>query len=96
MTARDPGLQPERTSLAWQRTGLSAAVVAVLLLRNGLTHGSILDSAAGLCAVAAMLVSWLASRNRGARGVPVMAMITMTGTVCATGVLVTLRLLFGG
>lgn len=33
---RDPGLQPERTALAWQRTALSMLVNGGLLLRSAM------------------------------------------------------------
>jgi uncharacterized membrane protein YidH (DUF202 family) len=37
--ARDPGLQPERTSLSWSRTALIVAVNALLALRTGFVEG---------------------------------------------------------
>ncbi|MBC9725815.1 DUF202 domain-containing protein [Streptomyces sp. TRM68367] len=36
---RDPGLQPERTRLAWRRTTLSGTVSAVLAVRTSLYQG---------------------------------------------------------
>lgn len=53
---RDPGLQPERTRLAWRRTTLSAAVAAVLAVRTALRGG---PTAAGVLACAVTCALWL-------------------------------------
>lgn len=53
---RDPGLQPERTRLAWRRTTLSATVVALLAVRQAL-HGGVTPAA--LIAVALSALAWL-------------------------------------
>ncbi|MDX3236744.1 DUF202 domain-containing protein [Streptomyces sp. ME03-5709C] len=53
---RDPGLQPERTRLAWRRTTLAFAVVALLAGRQAVLHGG---SPAGLLVVALCALAWL-------------------------------------
>ncbi|MEV6835139.1 DUF202 domain-containing protein [Streptomyces sp. NPDC051133] len=53
---RDPGLQPERTRLAWRRTTLSAAVAAVLAVKTSL-HGG--PSATGVVLGAVCCALWL-------------------------------------
>ncbi|OCC11198.1 DUF202 domain-containing protein [Streptomyces sp. PTY087I2] len=55
-TDRDPGLQPERTRLAWRRTTLTATVVALLAGRQALHSGA---TPAALVAVALSALAWL-------------------------------------
>ena len=44
----DPGLQPERTSLAWRRTGLAAATASTAMVRIAVVRDS--PVVAALCA----------------------------------------------
>ncbi|QWB26632.1 MULTISPECIES: DUF202 domain-containing protein [Streptomyces] len=53
---RDPGLQPERTRLAWRRTTLSGTVAAVLAVKTALHGGA---SVAGVVGCALCCVLWL-------------------------------------
>jgi uncharacterized membrane protein YidH (DUF202 family) len=50
----DPGLQPERTSLAWTRTALAVLLNALVVLRGAWVDGSaVLLATGGMLALAA-------------------------------------------
>ncbi|MEU1851556.1 DUF202 domain-containing protein [Streptomyces sp. NPDC019990] len=53
---RDPGLQPERTRLAWRRTTLSSTVAASLAVKTALHGGA---SVPGIVACALCCALWL-------------------------------------
>jgi uncharacterized membrane protein YidH (DUF202 family) len=88
--ADDPGLQAERTELAWRRTQLSLLVVACLAMRGQ-------DQAVTLLALVSAALLWLGQRRRYRRS---LAMLrdergrARLLTVLATGLaLLTLALL---
>ncbi|MFD4630451.1 DUF202 domain-containing protein [Streptomyces sp. NPDC058284] len=89
---RDPGLQPERTRLAWRRTTLSATVAAVLAARAVLHAG---PTAPGLLSCALCLLLWLgflAVAHRRMVALTARAPRTMTLRAARTAALCTLAL----
>ncbi|MFJ5739028.1 DUF202 domain-containing protein [Streptomyces microflavus] len=91
---RDPGLQPERTRLAWRRTTLSATVVALLAGRQALHSGA---TPAALVAVALSAGAWLgfllvAHRRVGRMGVarpePLAPRGALTAALCTVALAV--------
>ncbi|HVV09450.1 DUF202 domain-containing protein [Amycolatopsis sp.] len=89
---RDRGLQPERTALAWQRTSLSAAVLAVLLVRHGIVGHAHLEIAAGALAAALVALSGFAARAVPSTGASRRRLMLAAAVVAGAGVLTTIQL----
>lgn len=64
---RDAGLQPERTRLAWRRTTLASAVVAVLALRQALRGSGRPLELAGAAVTALVWLAFLGVAHRRIR-----------------------------
>jgi uncharacterized membrane protein YidH (DUF202 family) len=64
--ARDPGLQPERTGLAWLRTGISMIFVCLLSLLAGMSDMDVFRIAAAILAAGMSFLMLAHARTRTA------------------------------
>lgn len=90
MTGRDPGLQPERTALAWDRTALALAANAALVVRSGLQahNAALLSAGVVLLGLAVALTGvGLFRRRQLASARPAAPMPTLIGLAAASAVL---------
>ncbi|MDI3331349.1 MAG: DUF202 domain-containing protein [Micrococcus sp.] len=62
---QDPGLQPERTVMSWDRSLLALVVAAAMFLRWYGTVGPLALAPAVLCAGAALVIHWTQRHRYG-------------------------------
>ncbi|MGA5415364.1 DUF202 domain-containing protein [Streptomyces pseudogriseolus] len=93
---RDPGLQPERTRLAWRRTTLASTVVAVLAGKAGLAGGASVGLLAAGAACGAGWVGVLVVAHRRIRGLAGGGEPERLSLGYAAGVVVCVLLTVGG
>lgn len=61
---RDPGLQPERTALAWTRTALASAACSLVLLHVAVRQGGGLATVPAVCTAAVSVTLVTLRRHR--------------------------------
>ncbi|MFF6792671.1 uncharacterized membrane protein YidH (DUF202 family) [Streptomyces filamentosus] len=90
--ARDPGLQPERTRLAWRRTTLSCTVVAVLAIKLAFMDETTAAGLTGLALSALLWIGFLAVAHRRIRSLDTARprVLSVRGAVLAAGCTVAL------
>ncbi|NML54513.1 DUF202 domain-containing protein [Streptomyces sp. R302] len=90
--ARDPGLQPERTRLAWRRTTLSWTVVAILGVKLALMDDTTTAGVTGLALAALLWIGFLAVTHRRIRSLDTARpqVLSVRGALLATGCTVAL------
>lgn len=82
-TPGESGLQVERTSLAWNRTALTAAALGATTLRAGITQHSVLDLLATGVSLTAGIVMYVCSRWRSPRGDVGVVLVSRTAVLLA-------------
>ncbi|MEU0315813.1 DUF202 domain-containing protein [Nocardioides sp. NPDC006273] len=84
MNGGDPGLQPERTELAWRRTHLSLVVAALVVARHPLAGGQLwwgLGTATVIAAVSAFLLLGRRRVGMTAAAAAVIALVEVAGII---------------